>query len=209
MALAKGKDKKIYIGSIPGYGKLGGDLTCFDPDSGKVIQFINIVKDQSIVSLCSLPDGTLLGATNIQGGGGSRPLQKEAVLFIWDPVSKIKIFEFVPLPGQTKIDALQPGTNGLVYGFSNEKFFVFDFTQRKIVLTENHKLGSIIYNGLGMAQNGEIYGLTNTGIFKINSKTNKPEFLAKYKNEITGGFAISNGSVYFISNSEIVSFNIN
>jgi outer membrane protein assembly factor BamB len=209
MAVTAGNDKNIYIGSTPGYGKLGGNITCFDPKTGKITQYKDIVKDQSIVSLCTLPDGKLAGATNIQGGGGSYPTQKEAVLFIWDPVSKSKIFETVPLPGQTKIEALIPATNGIVYGFTNEKFFVFDFIERKIILTENHNLGSIIYNGVGMDQNGDIYGLTKKGIFKINKKTNKPEFLAKYKNEITGGFAISEGLVYFISNSEIVSFNLN
>jgi len=207
MALVLDNINRVYIGSTAGYGQLAGALTIFEPETGKVILYKNLVNDQSICCLSILPDGRVVGGTNVQGGGGSHSTQKDAVLFIWDPVSESKAFQIIPIPGQSKIDALSTASNGLVYGFSGEFFFIFDPKSLKVIKITSHQLGTVIYNALGIGSDSVTYGLTNKGIFKIDPIQNQTKLVTKYPKGITGGFAICDKSIFFISGSEILSYN--
>ena len=208
MAITKSKGENIYIGSTPGYGRLGGDITMYDPKTEKINHYKNIFNDQSIVSLDILPDGRIIGGTNIQGGGGSIPTQKEAVIFIWDPISKHKVFETIPVANKSKVDALTVGSNGLVYGFAGNILFVFDPDLLKVVYSTPHKLGSIIYNSLGLGPKNNVYGLSDSCIFSLNPETYELDIIAPFYKKITGGFAIDKHTIYFISGTEILSYDI-
>lgn len=68
-------DGKVFIGSIPDYGKLGGALTVYDPGTegeAKHRFYRNIIKDQCVISL-AYNDGKIYGSTHSRHS--SRPFR--------------------------------------------------------------------------------------------------------------------------------------
>ncbi|MBM3497353.1 MAG: hypothetical protein FJX74_01660 [Armatimonadetes bacterium] len=208
MAMVAGTDGKVYIGAVSGYGLLGGPLCVFDPATGAVEQYLHLVPDQSVVALTRLPDGTLVGGTTISGGGGSHPTQTEAKLFLWDPATKTKTFETVPVPGEGTVVALAVGPDGLVYGFTGGTLFVFDPAKREVIDSAPHGMGGVTYNAVLPGPESELYGLASGGIFTIDSATRRPRVLATYPGGIEGGIAIRGREIYFTSGPQIVSYTL-
>ena len=85
--MIRGPGGLIYIGSEPPYGQLGGALGVWDPQQNKTIEnYRNLVTNQSIVSLAYEPkSGLIFGGSGNWGGGGTRPTEKEAKFFAFDP----------------------------------------------------------------------------------------------------------------------------
>ena len=208
MALIPGPGDKVYIGAVSGYGLLGGPLCVFDTKTGKVDQYMHVVEDQSVVALTTLADGTVVGGTTIGGGGGSHTTQTEAKLFLWDPDTREKTFETLPAPSKDAINALATGPDGLVYGFAGDTLFVFDPAEREIIGTSKHALGGVIFNAVAPGPGGELYGLASGGVFTIDRQSREVKTLAKYPDGITGGFAIRGNRIYFVSEAQIVSFEL-
>lgn len=99
-AFASG-DNKLFIGTIPGYGKLGGALITFKdtPTPGSwteshndFVPLQNQVQNQSISTL-AYKNNVLYGGTSIEGGLGVTPTATSAKLFKWDTVQDIRISE--------------------------------------------------------------------------------------------------------------------
>ncbi|RAV11757.1 S-layer homology domain-containing protein [Paenibacillus contaminans] len=135
---------KIYVGTIPDYGALGGAITVYDPSvsdpakSHKV--FRNIVQDQSIISL-AYKDGKIYGGTSVNGGLSSQPTAKEAKLFVWDTEKEQKITEVaLNIPGLTEpkaIGGLTIGPDGLLWGGVNGIVFAMDPDTMKLIKYKN------------------------------------------------------------------------
>jgi len=208
MAMVAGPGDKVYIGAVSGYGLLGGPLCVFDPATGKVDQYLHLVRDQSVVALAALPDGRIVGGTTVGGGGGSHPTQTEAKLFLWDPEEREKIFETVPVPGEGTIGALAVGKDGMVYGFAGATLFVLDPKEQRVVDSAPHGLGGVIYNAVFPGPEGQLYGLASNGIFTIDPATRRPRILANYPGGIHGGWAIRGREVFFTSGPQIVSYTL-
>ncbi|SDD65277.1 hypothetical protein SAMN02799630_04532 [Paenibacillus sp. UNCCL117] len=112
-------DNKLFIGTIPGYGKLGGALTIYDPATGVKKVYTNIVHNQSITGL-AYRDGILYGSTNVYGGLGIEKTETKAKMFVWDVAQEKKLAEFtLDLPELDKppmITGLTFGPDGLLWG---------------------------------------------------------------------------------------------
>jgi len=208
MAQIHGADGKVYIGAVSGYGLLGGPLCVFDPAAGTVEQHLQLIQDQSVVALAALPDGRIVGGTTIGGGGGSRPTQAEAKVFLWDPATKQVVFQAVPVPGAGSIQALAVAKDGLVYGFADATLFILDPAQPAVIETAEHSLGGVIYNAIGPGPDGELYGLTSHSIFTIDTAMRRPRVIAEYPDGITGGFAIKGRDVFLLTGPQIVSYRL-
>jgi outer membrane protein assembly factor BamB len=201
-AMINGTDGNVYLGSVAGYGKLGGPLTSWNVESGKVEQFHHLVADQSVVSLTAWGE-RLVGGTTVIGGGGSHPTQTEARIFIWNPRTKQKEFEAIAVPGAKSITGLVAAANGRVYGIADETMFTFDPKTRQTVPHQKVKLGEWIYNSMGVGPDGRIWGLSGDGIFAIDPKTDTLSMVAKSPSPITAGFAIRDGAIYFVCGSTV------
>ncbi|GGF98877.1 hypothetical protein GCM10010912_49560 [Paenibacillus albidus] len=117
-AMASG-DNKLFIGTIPGYGSLGGSLTIYDETANTWTSTRNVVQDQSIIAL-AYKNGVVYGGTSIEGGLGSKATATSAKLFKWDVATETKLDEFVPaIPGLTSprlLGGLSFGPDGLLWG---------------------------------------------------------------------------------------------
>ncbi len=205
-AMINGPDGRVFIGAVSGYGLLGGPMTIWDPDSGSVISFPHIVKDQSVVSLAAY-NNLIVGGTTISGGGGSFPTQTDAKIFIYDLTQKMKTAEVAPLPGAGTVNDLVTAPNGLVYGLVGRAMFTFDPTSALVKDLLPFSITGAIYNSLAVGPDGLLWGLCSSGVFTIDPATNTAVLVAKAPETITAGFAMDARGIYFASVSKIYRYN--
>jgi hypothetical protein len=205
MAMIAGPDGNVYVGVVAGYGQLESPLIAWNVETGSVQQNDGVVRDQSIVSLATWHD-FIIGGTSISGGGGSHPTQKDAKLFLWNPKTRHKDFEIVPVSGAANITDLVTAPNDLVYGVAGNTLFEFNPATERITKTKTLPSWSLIYNSVSVDGAGRIWGLAHNGIFMIDTKTFNALLVASSPVPITGGFALKNGKVYFIFGSAVYSY---
>ncbi|WP_052759565.1 dockerin type I domain-containing protein [Paenibacillus sp. DMB20] len=126
-------DDKVFFGTVPLYGKLGGSLVTYEPASVTSVTYSvyrNVVQDQSIVGL-AYKDGKLYGSTSIHGGLGTQPTASEAKMFVWDTERGSKLAEFTPalstaIKNPLMISGLTFGPDGLLWAAADGIIFAVD-----------------------------------------------------------------------------------
>lgn len=206
-AMILGPDEKIYIGSLPPYGQLGGAMGVFDPVAEKVVEnYRNLIPNQSIVALAYEPQsGLVFGGSSIAGGGGAVPSEKEAYFFAWDSKAKKKVIDFVPVAGDTAIVAMAAAV-GKIFAVSrpSNTLFVYDPAQQKIVHTAKIEFGAVHDISLGLHKSGLLYGLAGNAVFTVDPRTYAVNKVAEYAGGITCGFALTDDAIYFGSGARLV-----
>lgn len=196
-AMIYGPGRNIYIGSHPAYGQLGGAMAVWDPKRNRTVEnYRHLIKDQSIVALAYEPtSGLIFGGSGNCGGGGTRPTQKEALFFAFDPAQKRKVLSTPLVPGAQTYQAMC-AAQGKVFVAVNEQILVYDPADAKVV----HKAklpGKQVEISLGLHTDGLIYGLTSTAVYSVDPKTFVLKTVAKPKAPISCGFAVTETGVYF------------
>lgn len=200
----------LYIGTYPDYGLYGGALSVFDIKSKEKRVFRHIIPNQSISSLVYISRFDLIaGGSSVRGGGGTRAIEKEARLFLWDPKEEKKIFEIIPVNGAKTIISLTATKEGLVYGITDqEKVFVFDPEKKEIKKVFDLGLKTPLETSLQHGEDGLIYGLTENEIFMIEPKKDRIKSLGQSPVPITAGMAILGRKLYFGSKANLYEFEI-
>ncbi|WP_438351699.1 S-layer homology domain-containing protein [Paenibacillus sp. FA6] len=179
---------KLFIGTVPKNGMLGGALTVYDIETGGVPEiYANLIPDQSILSL-AYKDGLLYGGTSIHGGQGGTPTATEAKLFIWDVVNKKKIFEVVPVAGKQAITAIHIGPDGNIWGLANGALFIFDIETQKVIYSNNafpNSIGRWIDGSMETGTDGNVYATVAGNFFKIDAVTKEITVLASGVRKLT------------------------
>ncbi len=205
-AMMQGPDGAVYVGATAGYGKLEGPLLRWTGVPGSVQLFGDLVKNQSIVSLTATKD-IVVGGTTTTGGGGSHPTESEAHVFGWNPATKTKTFDVVPVAKASFITDLAVGKSGNIFGFaisgSEHTLFALDPHDGHVLSTKATGFHNMVYNGIGNTQTGQLVGLEENGIFTIDENTNSAKVLTSSPMKITGGFELRDNAIYFISNSDL------
>lgn len=120
----------LAYGTMP-HATLGGVLVVLDKATDQYTTHLQVVTDQSIVSL-TYAGGLIIGGTSIHGGYAvPEPTQTEARLFGWDPAGG-KVFEVPAVAGAEAIPALVTDSVGTVWGLSNGQLFAFDVASRAV-----------------------------------------------------------------------------
>lgn len=117
-------ENKLFVGTIPTYGKLGGALSVYDGSNWST--FRNVVQDQSVIALAYRgPQRILYGGTSVDGGLDSNPdPNATAKIFKWNVATNALITTepsvFTPaIPGMAKpkmIGHLSIGPDGNLWG---------------------------------------------------------------------------------------------
>jgi len=205
-AMISGPDGKVYVGATAGYGKLEAPLLSWTGKPGSITLLGGLAPDQSPVSLTDWKNSVIVGTTAL-GGGGSHPTATDAHVFTWDTSRKQKKMEAVPVQGAKTITDLITAKNGLVYGIAvsgvEHTLFAFDPQTGRVVSRKSTQFHNVVYNGIGMTSSGMIVGLAEDGIFTIDEAKGEVRLIAKTPMKITGGFALRDDAVYFVSNAKV------
>lgn len=211
-AMIAGQGGAVYIGAVSGYGKLGGPLVSWNTKTSEIHQYPNVVQNESVVTLASWKD-MIVGGTTVAGGGGSHPTEREAKVFLWNPKTRRKTFETVPVADASTITDLIAAPNGLVYGIATgipqerqPVMFVFDPEKKMVIARDNAPFPHVIYNAVAMGGNGDMLGLASNGIFRIDLASNRISLLAQSPKPITAGFAMDHRQIYFACGADLWRF---
>ena len=170
-------DGKIFFGTIPDYGQLGGTLVIYDIETKEFDIIRNVVQDQSIISL-DYRDGLLYGSTSVWGGGSAIPSQERAKMFVWDVAKREKLSEFYPLvPGcsydMKAIGDIRLDENGDLWCASKNLVFCMDPQTKRVkksVQIKENKYQNEIWQPchLDFDGNGILYLIADNTIWAVN-----------------------------------------
>jgi hypothetical protein len=118
---------RVYSGSMPIKGHLGGTLVEIDLDDNRVTVRRNIIPNQTINNVYALPGkpGVLVFGSAIRGGTGTEPTEKEAVLAAWDIATEKILWTKKPFPHADSIEVL-PTADGKLLVVSETSYLLFD-----------------------------------------------------------------------------------
>ena len=164
--LTSASDGRIYVGTIPSYGRTGGALSVYDPSTGDLRVFRHVIPNQSIVSLTASADGwTVYGGSSLIAGGGIVPEPGPVHFFSWDVRREEVTLDLVVLEEAFQVQSLVTGPDGRIHRCADVTLFVFDPERREIVHSEVFKLGIVYQMVLG--DDGLIYGAASSGAFRL------------------------------------------
>jgi len=198
-----GPMNRIWVASIPDYGRWGGPLSYYDPATETKKAYYRIWGDGSCYTLAHLKDQKLIAVgTSISGGSGTKPKVTQAELFLWDYKSEKKVWKGTLDRPVSSFNALLTGPDGKLYGTVtgggiSPELFVFDpktraFTNR-IALPDSSPLDLGLQNG----PDGKIYGFTRSCIYRFDPITLKVEEIVREKNGFTVPGPITGNKIYF------------
>ncbi|GIP39488.1 hypothetical protein J31TS4_27680 [Paenibacillus sp. J31TS4] len=115
----------VAAGTVPAYGKSGGGLFLYHPETGTREDFLSLIPRQSIVTL-HYRDGVLYGGTSVWGGLGMPPEEQEGRLFAWHVERRELLWSCVPVAGERAVTAVTTDPAGVLWGMTAGKLFRFD-----------------------------------------------------------------------------------
>jgi hypothetical protein len=188
-----GPGGKVWIASLPDYGRWGGPLSCYDPRTGEKKAYYRIAGNGSCYTLAHLEtEGLLAVGTSISGGSGTQPKVDQAVLFLWDFEAEEKVWEGTLDRPVSAFTSLLAGPDGRLYGIVVGKerppeIFVFDPRSRRFTDTRTPPTGHPLELGLQTGPDGKIYGFTSSCIYRLDPATLEVEVIL----EEAGAFRIA------------------
>ena len=209
-AMITGPHGNVYIGGYPDYGLLGGAIGVYDPTRNEKRVYRHIITNQSIASLSYIEKLDLIAAgSSVLGGTGTRAVEKEAKLMLWDPKEEKKVFEIIPVPGAKTILSLATTVGGMVYGITNdEKVFVFDPGKREIEKIFDLGFKEPREISLQLGPDLRLYGLAKQAIFSIDPRNDQVSLAAEPPVPIGSGMAMMGRKIYCGSGANLWEFEI-
>ncbi|MBI2298993.1 MAG: hypothetical protein HYU66_08630 [Armatimonadetes bacterium] len=196
-----GPDRMLYLATTATYGKLGGSLTRLDPRSNTWQVFRNVVPDQALGALSTVPgDARLIAGGSVALGSGRQPGSLgEPKLFLWDTREQRVVYQAAPpVPGMWYILQLEATEEGLLIGTCGRDYdklhlFVFDPKSRKFI--HHHDITGLtggygyIAEATGFTQpyHGRMYFTANGRILAVDTRTFAVSVVAEYKGALRGG----------------------
>lgn len=201
-------DNKLFVGTVPDYGFLGGSLVVYDEAKDQWTQYDDVVPNQSIIGL-AYKDGLLYGSTTVWGGLGIDPTEPEAKIFVWDVERGQKIDEFTLDDldideAPRMIGTIAFGPDGLLWGIVDGTIFAMDVDTKQIV--KSKMIRPSMYNSskwlpyeIEWAPDGMIYTTLARKVYAIDPETLQYKLVVdSFVNSMTLGI---DGSIYFAPNA--------
>ncbi len=210
----QGPDGRMYVGTIPVKGHLGGALVRIDPSGGdparmEVKSWRNIIPDQSILYCCAVPQtGELLLTASVQGGTSAIATQDEAVVALWDCVQEKVTFTFKPVPGTKSYGRALCSSTGIIYGLAGNSYYASDPVRRETLMTGELPGKAVHFPGLADYPAGEkdlIYGLVDDMVFAIDPADHSVRVVARHESlsKAFGFYVTKDAVLYYGSGSEL------
>ena len=192
-ALISTPDGKLWMGSVPDYGLVGGTLASYDPQTSTWKSHRAIVPDTSPAALLYLPElKQILVGLSAEAGTGVTKINRLGGLFaLWDPAKDELVWSGeLGLDNLADVTALVPAGNGLVYALIGRgdhilsqgapeitpRIALIDPVKRRLVASAwlPKDFGPLSWHGLfglRVGPGGVVYGATGYCIFRIKPGT--------------------------------------
>ena len=208
--MISGPHGNVYIGGYPDYGLMGGAISVYDPEKNEKRVYRHVITNQSIASLSYIEKLDLIAAgSSVRGGTGTRAVEKEAKLMLWDPKEEKKIFEISPIPGAKTVLSLATAVDGMVYGITNdEKVFVFDPGKQEITKIFDLGFKEPREISLQLGPDLRLYGLAEKAIFSIDPRNDQVSLVVVPPVPIGSGMAMKGRKIYYGSGADLWEFEI-
>jgi len=206
---APGPDGRIYMGTVPVKGVLGGALVRIDLADRSVAHWRNIVENQSIMYCAAVPEtDELICASSIQGGSSAKPSESEGFVVLWDCEGEQVVHRDQPVPGTAHYGRLVRAATGIVYGLAGAKYFAYDPEERETVFVGDLPGSRVHFPGLNDAPvgpRGLIYGLVDDAVVAIDPADHSVSVVAEHESigRAHGFFVTEAGVLYYGSGSEL------
>ncbi len=206
-AMLVGSDGRLYIGSLPPYGQLGGALGIYDPRENKVVEnYRNLIPNQSIVALVQEPRADQRPDLRRKQRSGRRrvpPDRNGRASFRVGPCqegkggghrsdSRPRLGDFHRAGAWEGLRYLKRGHAGGVRRGRRQ-----GRSPGEVVHQADIALGRAREISLGLWKDGLIYGLTSQCIFTIDPGTYEIKQFARPDRPINCGWAITDTGIYF------------
>jgi hypothetical protein len=194
---------RVWLASIPDYGRWGGPLSYYDPQSGKKKAYYRIVGEGSCYTLAHLKAEELIAAgTSISGGSGTRPKVSQAVLFLWDYKAEKKVWEGTLDRPVSAFNALVVGPDGRLYGTvqggnAAPEIFVFDPKARAFAERIALPGGNPLDLGLQNGPDGKVHGFTSSCIYRLDPSSLTVEEIVRQQGAFGVPGPIVGKDIYF------------
>ena len=209
-SLAVGPDGRIYTGTVPVKGRVGGAIVRIDPKDLSYKVWTGLLTDISFNWVVPVPaTGEMFYTTTIQGGSSAIPTQDEAYVTLWNVKEEKLAWKEKIIPGTRSYGEAAMGSNGLIYGLAGEKYYAFDPVARKVVhVAEMPFIGDLGKPALADKASGPeklIYGIGGGGVFVIDPKDHAMRVVAKHPSleEARGIYVTQDGTLYYGSGSKL------
>ena len=198
-------DNLEAVGSVPVSGRLGGDISMWDPLTGAITTYSDPIANQTPISLVAY-DGLLWGGTSINGGYGITPTATSGELFAFDPTTGKVVFQMTPKWGATNVSGLVLDSSGNLWGLADSTLFEFNIKTHRIV--REKALASQVDDSMYGQENqlvlddGRLFATTDEQLFYIDTVTWQTETL--YDGPASDLTEDGNGQLYFIQEPSYV-----
>ena len=202
----------LLMGGTPHYGLTGGGLAIYDRETSamRVLTDRQLIPDQSVHALATLPGGRIFGGTTINAGTGGKVKAKEAEFFELDLASGKILRHEVLFPKARTYFSLLPLPDGTLLGVVDGKT-LFRFDPAAWEITGKRSLaefGGVIYQQgprFFLPHGKFVWLLTRKGVLRLNPETLEvtPALASPVPIEVGG--AIADGRIYFGSRGRLYS----
>ncbi|MCL5005704.1 MAG: hypothetical protein M1404_04150 [Acidobacteria bacterium] len=197
-----GPNNKMYIGTQPDYGLIGGALSVFDPVTETLQVYRNIVPDEEISAVGTDAKYVYCGA-DPSGGGGSKPVATNSHFFVWDPSTHKIVFDHVLTiaHGLGGIAAV----NGHAYFVAGDELMDYDSQARTLTAIYHFdRRQSVPLESLRAAKDGSLWGILNGELAHILPARRTVHFFPETADKATCGLTIAaDGTIYFGSHTHV------
>lgn len=126
---------KLLIASAPTGANLQGALTVVDPDTGDMQVYVDVIPDQSLMSLSvDSAAGIVYLGGDVLGGGGTPPVHQSASVAAFDLRTRTVLWQVDPVAGYRTFQDVKVH-DGKLYGVykRDASWFVMDLATRRIL----------------------------------------------------------------------------
>ncbi|MEV0150281.1 MULTISPECIES: PQQ-binding-like beta-propeller repeat protein [unclassified Nonomuraea] len=127
---------KLLVASAPLGANLKGALSVVDPDTGRVDSYVDVIPDQSLMSLSLDPRrGVVYLGGDVLGGGGTPPTRTTASVAAFDLRARKVLWSVDPVPGHRTFQDVKVH-DGLLYGVYKREsgtWIALDLATRQVV----------------------------------------------------------------------------
>ncbi len=197
-----GPESRLYIGTQPDYGMLGGALSVFDPATGKLDVYRNLIPDEQIGAVAT-DEHFVYCEADPAGGGGSKPTASGVHFFVWDPRLHKIVFDQI-FPDDHAFSAIA-AFGGKAFFVARDEFMEYDSATGKLAsIYKFDKVRTVPIESLRAAKDGTLWGILGNELAHIDPSARKVDFFAATAGHASSGLTIGqDGFIYFGAHTDV------